>query len=77
MIAYPDGTEVRVGDAVALAQGAHTGRVTHIIESAADVGAWNLDAPGLIIDTSFGGPVFHPQDSLTDDEIEFVSRAAV
>ena len=76
MIAYPDGTEARVGDAVALAHGAHTGRVTHIIESAADVGAWNLDEPGLMIDTSYGGAVFHPKHSLTDDEIAFVSRAA-
>jgi hypothetical protein len=76
MIAYPDGTEARVGDAVALAHGAHTGTVTHIIESEADVRAWNLEDPGLMIDTSYGGAVFHPVDSLTDDEIVFVSRAA-
>ena len=35
MIAYPDGTEARVGDAVALVHGAHTGTVMHVIESAA------------------------------------------
>jgi len=77
MIAYPDGTEARVGDTVALAHGAHTGRVTHIIESAAEVAAWNIDEPGLMIDTSYGGAVFYPKDSLIDDEIVFVSRAAV
>lgn len=75
MIAYPDGTKARVGDAVALAHRAHTGKVTHVIESAADVAAWGTDEPGLMIDTSYGGAVFHPQHSLTDDEIAFVSRA--
>ena len=75
MIAYPGGTEARVGDEVALAHGVHTGTVTHIIESAADVAAWNLDEPGLMIDTSSGGAVFYPKDSLTGDEIAFVSRA--
>ena len=76
MIAYPDGTEVRVGDAVALAHGVYTGTVIHVIESAADLDAWNLDQPGLMIDTSYGGFVFHPKNSLTDDEIVFLSRAA-
>jgi hypothetical protein len=76
MISYPDGTEARVGDVVALAHGKHTGTVKHIIESAADIGAWNLDEPGLMIDTSYGGFVFHPTHQLTDDEIMFVSRAA-
>jgi hypothetical protein len=75
MIAYPDGTEARVGDAVALAHGMHTGTVQHVIESAADVAAWTVGEPGLMIDTSYGGLVFHPKHSLTTDEIEFVSRA--
>jgi hypothetical protein len=75
MIVYPDGTEVHVGDAVALAHGAYTGTVTHIIESAANFDTWNLDEPGLMIDTSYGGAVFHPKHSLTDDEVVFVSRA--
>ena len=76
MISYPDDTVAQVGDVVALAHGVHRGTVTHIIESAADVGTWNLDEPGLMIDTSYGGAVFHPTHSLTDDEIVFVSRAA-
>ena len=75
MIAYPDGTEARVGDAVALAHQTHTGTVQQIIESAAEMECWNLDEPGLMIDTSYGGLVFHPKHSLTIDEIEFVSRA--
>ena len=75
MIAYPDGTEARVGDAVALAHRAHTGTAQHFIESKADLDSWNLDEPGLMIDTSYGGLVFHPKHSLTIDEIEFLSRA--
>jgi hypothetical protein len=76
MIEYPDGTEACVGDAVALAHRANTGTVQHIIESAEDMDEWNLEEPGLMIDTSYGGLVFHPKHSLTIDEIEFVSRAA-
>lgn len=75
MIAYPDGTEARVGDAVALAHRTHIGTVHHVIESAAEIESWNLDEPGLMIDTSYGGLVFHPKHSLTINEIEFVSRA--
>jgi hypothetical protein len=75
MIVYPDGSEVRVGDAVALHHRTYTGTIRHIIDSAPDVDAWNLDEAGLMIDTSYGGLVFHPKRSLTDDEIVFVSRA--
>lgn len=74
MIAYPDGTEARIGDTVRLAHGAHTGVVRHVLESAADIDAWNLDEPGLMIDTSYGGFVFYAQHSLTNDEILFASR---
>lgn len=76
MIAYPDGTEARVGDSVVLALRAHTGTVRHVIESAAEMEPWNVDEPGLMIDTSYAGLVFHPNEHLTIDEIEFVSRAA-
>jgi hypothetical protein len=75
MIAYPDGTQAQVGDAVALAHGEHSGVVRHMIESPEEMDAWNLDEPGLMIDTSYGGYVFYHKDQLTDDEIVFVSRA--
>ena len=75
MIAYPDGTEARVGDAVSLAHGEHRGVVQHVLESAEEIDGWNLEEPGLMIDTSYGGFVFYPQHSFTDDEIVFVSRA--
>lgn len=42
---------------------------------AADIDAWNLEEAGLMIHTSYGGLVFHPKHSLTDDEIVFTSRA--
>lgn len=72
---YLDGTEARVGAAVALNHRAHTGTVQRVIESPAEIKSWNLDGPGLMIDTLYGGLVFYPKDSLTIDEIEFVSRA--
>ncbi|EEF60635.1 hypothetical protein [Pedosphaera parvula] len=75
MILYPDGTEIRVGDAVLLHHRAYAGVVQHIIDLPEDVERWNLEAPGLMIDTSYGGLVFLPKDSLDEDEIIFVSRA--
>ena len=74
-IEYPDGTQARVGDSVRLAHGGHRGVVQHVLDSAEESGAWGLDEAGLMIHTTYGGLVFYPQDSLTDGEIEFVSRA--
>ena len=76
MIAYPNGTEARVGDVVSLSHGAHSGVVKHVIESPAEIDSWNLQESGLMIDTSYGGYVFYPRPSLTIDEIEFLSRVA-
>jgi hypothetical protein len=75
MIAYPDGTEVRVGDAVSLGHGEHRGVVQHVLHSAEETDAWDLDERGVMIDTSYGGLVFYPRHSLTDDEIVLISRA--
>ena len=77
MILYPDGLEVSVGDVVELHHRTYTGIVRHIIDSPADIDAWNEEEAGLMIDTSYGGLVFHPKHSLTDDEITFISRAVV
>jgi hypothetical protein len=74
MIAYPDGNDARVGDEVRLAHGEHKGIVQQVIESAEEIEAWGLDAPGLMVDTSYGGLVFYPKRSLKE-EIVFVSRA--
>jgi hypothetical protein len=75
MILYPDGTVVRVGDAVLLHHRTYTGVIRQIVDLPQDVVSWNTEEPGLMIDTSYGGLVFHPKGSLTDDEIVFVSRA--
>src|ERR1035437_7113830 len=71
MILYPEGTEVRIGDAVLLHHRTYTGTVQHIIDSPAEVESWNTEEPGLMVDSSFG-MVFLPKDSLTHDEITFV-----
>ncbi len=76
MIMYPDGSEARENDAVALHHGAESGTVLHVIESKTQLEAWNMDEPGLMIDTSFGGLVFYPAKSLIGDEITLKSRAS-
>ncbi|MDB6015829.1 MAG: hypothetical protein JWR19_318 [Pedosphaera sp.] len=63
-------------DAVVLHHGAESGTVLHVIESETELDAWNLEEPGLMIDTSFGGLVFYPTKSLIDDEIALKSRAS-
>ncbi|HEX8310230.1 MAG TPA: hypothetical protein VF614_02860 [Chthoniobacteraceae bacterium] len=75
MITYPDGSEVRVGDSVELHHRTYTGIVRHIIDSPNEIKAWNLEEAGVMIDTSYGGLVFHPRSDLTSEEILFVSRA--
>ena len=74
MITYPDGSKIHVGDTVLLHHRTYTGIVRHVIQSPADVETWGLEQPGLMIETSYGGLVFHPNESITADEIVFVSR---
>ncbi|MHA3774516.1 hypothetical protein ACXR0O_23575 [Verrucomicrobiota bacterium sgz303538] len=74
MINYPDGKEIQIGDAVLLHHRTYTGVIRHIIESPAEMEAWGLDEPGLMIDTSYGGFVFYPKWSLTDQEVVFASK---
>jgi hypothetical protein len=76
MIVYSDDLEVRVGDAVSLVHGTHSGTILHIIDSAEAIDAWNPEEPGLMIDTSYGGLVFYPQRSLDRNEIGFISRGS-
>lgn len=75
MIKYADGREVCVGDKVALHHARNKGVVTHILDSQSEIDDWNLEEPGLMIDTDCAGLVFYPKWSLTDDEIRLVSRA--
>ena len=75
MLCYQDGTVALAGDLVALAHGAHSGVVVHVIDAAREVEAWGVEEAGLMIDTSYGGLVFHAKDQLTDDEVVLVSRA--
>jgi hypothetical protein len=69
MICYPSGTEIRVGDAVHLHGRAYSGVIQHIIATAEEVAAWDLDEPGLIIDTCYGGAVFYPARAIADGEV--------
>lgn len=66
---YPDGSEIRVGDAVLLHHRTYTGVVQHIIMTPDEIASWDLKEPGLMIDTSYGGLVFQPLSSLNDEEV--------
>ena len=74
MITYPDGQPADVGDRLALAHRQHTGVVVEVLESAADLSAWDLKDPGLMIDTSYGGLVFQPTFTFCPEEIALVAR---
>jgi len=76
MITYPDGTEAKSGDHVLLAHGVHQGVVHDVIQTLEEQHSWNLDLPGLMIESTCCGLVFWPTQALVEDEIAFCSRKA-
>jgi hypothetical protein len=76
MIAYPDGTEAQLGDSVLLDHGAHDGMIHAVIENTAERENWNVQVPGLMVESPYYGMVFLPVHTLERDEIRFVSRRA-
>ena len=76
MILYSDGIEAKIGDIVYLANGDHSGKVQFVIESADELTEWELDTPGLIIDTSFGGYVFYDEAQLKQDQVKLQLRSS-
>ena len=76
MILYSDGIEAKIGDIVYLANGYHSGKVQFVIESADELTEWELDTPGLIIDTSFGGYVFYDEAQLKQDQVKLQLRSS-
>jgi hypothetical protein len=49
MIAYQDGTEMKVGDSVLIEDGSTPGVITELMESVAEQSEWNVDEPGVMI----------------------------
>ncbi len=74
MITYPDGQPAHFGDRLALAHRQHTGVVVEVLESAADLAAWDLPEPGLMINTFYGGLVFQPTSAFCPEEISLIAR---
>ena len=73
-IKYPDGTEAKIGDAVLLAHGAHTGTVQDVVDTVEKQNLWGLSEFGLMIDTSYAGLTFEPVDAIVEGEIELVQK---
>ncbi len=75
MISYFDGKEAQVGDVIELAHGQHTGTVIAIIESGDDLSDWDLERPGLLVDTTYGGSVFYDQAHVLSEQVKLKSKS--
>ena len=74
MIAYQDGTEMKVGDSVLIEHGRTPGVITELIESVAEQSDWTLDEPGIMIKSPPFGLVFIPVSTLKEDPVVLVQR---
>lgn len=54
----PCGNPVRVGDAVLIESGRTSGVVEAVIETAEDMGKWQVEEPGVLVKTEPFGLVF-------------------
>ena len=71
---YSSGERAQLGDHVAIEHGRTPGRVTDIIEADSDMSQWNVDEPGLMIQSAPFGLVFWPTSS--EDSVVFVHRGS-
>ncbi len=74
VIAYQDGTEMRVGDAVLIEHGRTPGTISDLIQANADLKQWNVTEPGVMIKSAPFGLVFLPVSTFAGDPIVFVAR---
>ena len=74
MMKCSDGTEARVGARVSLSHDTDSGEVRQVIDSVGQAATWNLQEPGLMIDSVATGMTYYPAHSLDRDEIRFISR---
>ena len=75
MIAYQDGTEMKVGDSVLIEDGGTPGVITELIESVAEQRYCNVDEPGIMIKSAPFGLVFIPVSTFGEDPVVLVQRA--
>jgi hypothetical protein len=69
---YSTGQTVLVGDEVFVEHGGTFGHVSRIIETAKQMAQWNVDEPGLMLESEPFGLVFWP--IVSSDPVIFVSR---
>lgn len=74
MIAYQDGTEMKVGDSVLIEDGSTPGVIAELIESVSQQSQCNVDEPGVMIRSPPFGLVFIPVSTFKEDRIVLVQR---
>lgn len=74
MFKYEDGSEIMVGDSVLLENGRTPGTVEHIVTTAEEMKATNVEEPGVMLKSPPFGRVYLPQWSLVEAPLRFVSR---
>ena len=70
---YPDGGEVFIGDAVLIEHGKTPGRIVAVVEQER-VAEFNVEEPGLMIETAPFGLVFIPTSMFQEQGLSFKSR---
>jgi hypothetical protein len=74
MFKYEDGSDIRVGDSVLLADGHTPGTVEIIVTTKEEMKAINVEEPGIMLKSPPFGRVYFPERSLLEDPLQLVSR---
>jgi hypothetical protein len=75
MIAYQDGTEMKVGDSVLIERGRTPGVILELIDSVSEQRDSNVDEPGVMIKSPPFGLVFIPASMFAEHPVVLVERA--
>jgi hypothetical protein len=73
MMTYPDGAEMRVGDAVSFENGRAEGTIEAIVERD-HLAEFGVDEPGVMLKSDPFGRVFIPQSLFGPDNVSRVER---
>tara|TARA_R110002096_G_scaffold430769_1_gene645126 strand:- start:463 stop:786 length:324 start_codon:yes stop_codon:yes gene_type:complete len=72
--AYTDGTPIEIRDSVLIEHGRTPGTVQAVIMSVSEQKEWNVDEPGIMIESAPFGLVFIPVATFSDDQIILVEK---
>ena len=70
MLTYLTGKPIVVGDNVLIEHGQAAGVVRAVVDSPSLCREWNVNEPGVLIESAQFGLVFLPRSTLKDDPIE-------